>query len=217
LIVNLEGYVDDSGTGHGKVAVLAGFLSTVERWTGFSNALTNLWEQETRSMKFAVRVLQPNALSKIDITRCLSLVNGGGALVVRVTANQVRQSKYVCVVRNGDEIVGVGVIKPPRPHYATGIAKKSGFDVDKNMLELGYVSRDPLHRGKSLSETIVAGLLSHCPVSPLFATTSNQKMKEALEHSGFVQKGKEWVGRDRKKLSLWLKRSKTEMQGSNLK
>jgi hypothetical protein len=171
----------------------------------------------TKGMKFDVQVLRPDALSKTEITRCLLLVNEGGALAITFTANQLRQARHVCIVRNGDEIAGVGVIKPPRPHYTAGIAKKSGFDFDKKMLELGYVSRDPLHRAKSLSEKIVAGLLSHCPDSPFFATTSNQKMKETLEHSGFVQKGKEWAGQNKKKLSLWLKGNKTEKQGSNLK
>ena len=168
-------------------------------------------------MKYDVQVLQPNELSETEMARCLSLVNRGGALAVRFTENQLRQSRYVCVVRNGDEIVGVGVMKPPRPHYAAGIAKRSGFDFDKNMLELGYVSRDPLHRGKSLSEKIVVGLLSRCPDSSLFATTSNQKMKHTLEHFGFVQEGNEWAGQRKKKLSLWLKGSKTETQRSKPK
>jgi len=48
----LEGYVDDSGTGHGKVAVLAGFLSTAERWKSFSDALEDLCEQEPKTPDF---------------------------------------------------------------------------------------------------------------------------------------------------------------------
>ena len=51
-IVVLEGFVDDSGTGHGKVAVLAGFLSTAERWKSFSDHLKNLCEQEPRTPDF---------------------------------------------------------------------------------------------------------------------------------------------------------------------
>ncbi len=168
-------------------------------------------------MKYDVQVLPPNELSKTEAARCLFLVNEGGALSVRFTANQLGQSTCVCLVRNDNEIVGVGVIKSPRPQYASGIAKKSGFDFDKNMLELGYVSRDPLHWGKSLSEKIVAGLLSRCSDGPFFATTSNQKMKQTLEHFGFAQKGKEWVGRNKKNLSLWLRCSETKMPGSNAK
>ena len=51
-ILVLEGYVDDSGTGHGKVAVLAGFLSTAERWKSFSDALEDLCQQEPRTPDF---------------------------------------------------------------------------------------------------------------------------------------------------------------------
>lgn len=171
----------------------------------------------TRSMTYNVQVLQPNELSKLEIERCLSLVNEGGALTVRFTENQFRQSTSVCVVRSGNEIVGVGVIKPTRPQYASGIAKKAHFNFDQNMLELGYVARDPSHHGYSLSERIVAGLLSYCPDSSLFATTSSQKMKQTLEQSGFVQKGIEWLGRNKKELSLWLKSNETETLRSSVK
>jgi hypothetical protein len=85
------------------------------------------------------------------------------------------------------------------------------------MPELGYVSRDPLHRGNNLSEKIVAALLSHCAAGSLMATTSNEKMKYTLEQFGFVHKGNEWVGRNKKKLSLWLRGSETETPRSNLK
>jgi hypothetical protein len=51
-IVVLEGYVDDSGTGHGTVAVLAGFLSTADRWKAFSDALEDLCQQEPKTPKF---------------------------------------------------------------------------------------------------------------------------------------------------------------------
>jgi len=50
--VVLNGFVDDSGTGHGKVSVLAGFLSTSDRWKQFSNGLEELCRQEPRTPDF---------------------------------------------------------------------------------------------------------------------------------------------------------------------
>ena len=48
----LEAYVDDSGSGHGNVAVLAGFISTAERWKLFSDSLEYLCEQAPRTPDF---------------------------------------------------------------------------------------------------------------------------------------------------------------------
>jgi hypothetical protein len=50
--VVLEGFVDDSGTSHGKVAVLAGFLSTAEKWQIFSDELELLCEQDPKTPDF---------------------------------------------------------------------------------------------------------------------------------------------------------------------
>src|SRR5437868_1439200 len=101
-------------------------------------------------MKYDVQVLQPSELSEAEIARCVSLVNKGGALAVGFGAGQLRQSRCVCLIRYGSGIVGLGVIKLPRPQYASRIAERSGFDFDKNTLELGYLSRDPCHKGSSL-------------------------------------------------------------------
>ncbi|HEV3277718.1 MAG TPA: DUF3800 domain-containing protein [Terriglobia bacterium] len=51
----LEGFVDDSGITHDKVAVLAGFLSTAERWTVFSDALESLCEREPKTPDFKMQ------------------------------------------------------------------------------------------------------------------------------------------------------------------
>lgn len=120
-------------------------------------------------------------------------------------ARRLRMARVVAVVRTGNEIVGVGAIKQAWPRYAPGIARKSGFSFDRNMLELGYVARDPSHRGHNLSPKIVSTLLCTLPCVPLFATTSREKMKETLRDAGFVQEGNEWPGKDKKTLSLWLR------------
>jgi predicted GNAT family N-acyltransferase len=161
---------------------------------------------KTTGMNYETHVVEPTALSKMAIERCVSLVNEGGALAARFGASQLRQSRHVCLVRNDDEIVGVGIIKPPRPWYASGIARRSGFDFDSNMLELGYVSRSRNHRGHGLSQKIVSNLIAVLPRMPLFATTSNEKMKQTLRENRFVQQGKQWQGKNKNRLSLWVRR-----------
>ena len=96
----------------------------------------------------------------------------------------------MAVVRTDKEIVGGGVIKNPRPAYASKIARDSEFPFDKNMLELGYLAREVSRRGHNLSEKSVSMLLSALSYVPLYTTTSNEKMKETLKIAGFVQKGK---------------------------
>ena len=160
----------------------------------------------TKGTNYETQVVEPTALSKVEIEQCVSLVNEGGALAARFGASQLRQSRYVCLVRNHNEIVGVGIIKPPRPWYASGIAKRSGFAFDSNMLELGYVSRSRSHRGHSLSQEIVSNLVAVLPRVPLFATTSNEKMKQTLRKNRFVQQGKQWQGKRENSLSLWVRR-----------
>jgi hypothetical protein len=51
----LEGNIDDSGTGHGRVAVLAGFLSVAERWKQFSDSLKILCEEEPITPDFKMK------------------------------------------------------------------------------------------------------------------------------------------------------------------
>jgi hypothetical protein len=156
-------------------------------------------------MKYDVKSHLPNQLSKDEIARCLSIIREGGAVDSASAKKQLPRARAVAVVRSGDEIVGVGAIKQARPSYASRVAKKSGFSFDRNMLELGYVARDKSHRGHNLSRQIVSELLSAFPGTPLFATTSSLKMKETLKGAGFEHHGKEWLGRAKKRLSLWIK------------
>jgi hypothetical protein len=156
-------------------------------------------------MEYEVQIHSPSDLSKDEIAHCLSAIKKGRAVDSALAAKQLPLAKIIATVRTGQSIVGVGVIKQPRPQYASKIAKCSEFPFDKNMLELGYVARDAAHRGHGLSERIVSKLLSAAPRVAIFATTSNEKMKKTLTAAGFVQRGKEWPGRDKNQLSLWVR------------
>ena len=89
-------------------------------------------------------------------------------------AKQLPLAKVVAVVCTEQDIVGVGAIKQPRPRYASKVSRYAEFPFDENMLELGYVAREPSHRGHNLSEKVVSKLLSVLPDVPLFAILLSQ-------------------------------------------
>jgi len=95
------------------------------------------------------------------------------------------------------------VIEERRPKYAASKAKISGFEFDKNTLELGYVAVDADHRNKGLSVCIAARLVAE-QNDKLFATTSDEFMKKTLARVGFRKRGDDWKGR-KGILSLWYK------------
>jgi predicted GNAT family N-acyltransferase len=139
-------------------------------------------------------------LDEGDLNRCVAVIRAGGA--ADVDSTKLRAATVLALAKNGDEMVGVGSIKPVRTDYATRIAKKSGFDFPPETPELGYVAVDAAHRGKGLSHRLVAELLRG-QKSRLFATTDDRFMKRTLSAAGFVEKGREWKGR-RGQLSLWV-------------
>ena len=110
----------------------------------------------------------------------------------------------VAVKRSGAEIVGVGVIKPARPRYTETVAKRSGAELHPEMLELGYIVVKEEYRGHGISRAIVQ-VLHSAHEAPLFATTSDARMKRTLERFGFVRRGNEWTGDRGSVLSLWVR------------
>ena len=112
------------------------------------------------------------------------------------------QSPMVAVARSGADIVGVGAIKPPRP-YTKRVAERSGFDLDPQMHELGYITVREDHRGRRISHAIVQALDSEHE-APLFATTSSEAMKRTLRRFRFEPRGTEWTRRG-SVLSLWVR------------
>lgn len=156
-------------------------------------------------MDYAFECSIGKTLTKEELAACLAVIKEGCAVDSVSAKRELPKAKAVVTVRFGDEIVAVGVIKRARPRYAAKIATYSGFSFDKNMLELGYVARKESHSGNKFSQQIVARLLAVLADVPLFATTSHKTMKATLKAAGFVRQGREWPGRKKNKLSLWIK------------
>lgn len=146
-----------------------------------------------------------SGLTDEEIEACLAVLREGAAVNLAIVKMGLPEAVLVALKRDGHEIVAVGAIKQKRPKYAAAIAKKCGFSFDSNIHELGYVAVKETQRGKRLSHHITAALLSRFADHPLFATTSNFRMKCTLKRFGFVQRGNEWKGNGEDPLSLWLK------------
>jgi len=83
-------------------------------------------------------------LGEADLGRCVTTIRAGGA--VDVDSTKLRAATALALAKNGDEIVGVGSMKPVRTGYATCIAKKIGFEFPSETQELGYIAVDAPQR-----------------------------------------------------------------------
>jgi hypothetical protein len=158
-------------------------------------------------MKYDWELSPGPRLSSATIGACIAVIREGCAVDVRRAKIHLPKARMVAVGRMSLIVVAVGAIKEARPKYAAEIAKRSGYDFEPEMLELGYVARLISQQGHKLSEKIVAQLLRAIPDVALFATTSNETMKRTLKGAGFSQRGTEWPGRKAVRLTLWIRGS----------
>jgi GNAT superfamily N-acetyltransferase len=150
---------------------------------------------------YEVNACAPGALSREELETCAAIIEMGGAVDPDSMVRDLPRAIVIAIARKGDQIVGVGAIKPVRPKYAAKIARNSGITIPAETLELGYVAVKDAHRGHGLSHRISEILItSHA--GRLFATTDDKRMKKTLSEAGFVQKGIEWPGH-RATLSFW--------------
>ena len=159
-------------------------------------------------MSEQLEVFPAGAISPEDVKACVSVLDEGGALKnVQTAADELPHCLFVVVKRDAGQVIAVGAIKAQRPRYAAGIAsdRKSGYNFDPQMHELGYVVVKESHQRKGYSKEITEKLLALLPGKSLFATTSNLRMIATLAKYGFTQRGKTWKSPKGKTLSLWIK------------
>jgi hypothetical protein len=142
-------------------------------------------------------------LSSLEVSACIAIIKTGEAVDWRSARRELPLATAIALAWMDKEIVGVGAIKRERREYAADIAAESGVEFPSETLELGYVAVVPGHRGHHISDCVVRALLKQY-AGPLFATTYNQSMKDALIRAGFRNRGRDWKGR-KHMLSLWMK------------
>lgn len=143
-------------------------------------------------------------LSMREVQACIDVIADGDAVPRRAAEAGLPQAATLAVARHKDNIIGVGVIKGPNPRHARTVAEESSYEFPETTPELGYVAVRKSYRGKHLSSRMLEAIVA-ASVGPLYATTSDEKMKHLLDKHGFRKKGKTWLGRRRDVLSLWLK------------
>lgn len=159
--------------------------------------------QHAGNQNHVIETFADGSLPKADLAQCLQLLETGGAVNIESATQELPMAPLVAVYRDRGTIVALGAIKRKRPTYAAGVAKKSGFRFSEQCHEIGYVAVAETHGNRGLSKAITSKLLAAFPERPVFATTSNKRMKCSLTHAGFNQHGKEWNGKSLK-LSLWI-------------
>jgi hypothetical protein len=153
--------------------------------------------------EYSLTVAAAEELTAASLGECSRILKEGGAVNVQTAKVEIPIASVVAIARQGDAIVGLGVIKRMRPEYAADKSEKSGVPFDPQTAELGYVAVDKQHRGHGLSFRIADLLLSKDHAT-LFATTDSERMKSVLRKVGFERRGRQWPGK-RGLLSLWIR------------
>ena len=156
-------------------------------------------------MDWQITVGTPDQLSCTDVADCLVVISEGDAVDPASAGDELPLSLLVAMARIETAIVGVAVIKRPRPGYAASVAKKSGFALPVDLPELGYTAVRKKHHGLGIGSTLVSAVLANYGEKPLYATTSHPAMKKRLAHEKFSRVGKTWAGKHGE-LTLWLLR-----------
>lgn len=142
--------------------------------------------------KIRLQVSPPSALPKEEQARFCALVISEGE-VTDGLAELVGQAAWLALLYDGDELIGTGGIKRPRPGYHTGVFTKSASDLKAAdyPMEVGWLVVDESRRGYKYGWTIIDGLLEKVPADCLYATTrtGNEGMQYMLPARGFTING----------------------------
>ena len=125
-----------------ETAALGEMMSRTDGLAGTSNG--------PGGQDYCVTICATADLSLTELERCNAIVTSGGAVKVKFAVAELPRASKLAVVRLEIEIVALGAIKRIRDYYAADIAKKSGFDFDKNMPEVGYIAVDDQRRRRRL-------------------------------------------------------------------
>jgi len=156
-------------------------------------------------METQIEIVAPTALAGGELQACLKVLKNCELPQLRAARTQLPRAYRIAVCRNAGKIIGLGVIKSGLASYAEGVSQESEYPIDPKTPELTYVAVEEEYRGKHISSNILGALLENFPQRPVFAVTSDEKMKASLQHQGFEPKGCQWENRAGHWESLWIK------------
>lgn len=134
------------------------------------------------------------------------LVEAGGAVDQDSIEQKLPKAQHVAFIERDGKMVAAAAKKEARANYAEKISIASGYNVAPDTPELGYVVVTKNCRGQTLSNKVIKRILFEFGDSPVFATTTDEKMKRLLARNGFSWVGHEWKSdRNEALLSLWIR------------
>ncbi len=148
-------------------------------------------EIEKRKYTRAIRL--PRDCSDKQIEQFVRLVSMGGEVAEGVE-DRVMRSHAIGFVEYDGLPVGVAAMKRPLKSYKRKVFEnaESKESIESFSHELGWIFLKENHRGKGQMTPLINEMLARFDGFPIFSTTrsSNDVMKEILEHLKFVPSGK---------------------------
>lgn len=168
-----------------------------------NDAVTIQWHDE---QEIPIVYSRAELLAKQRLEEFLLLVEEGGAVDPTSVKEKLPKAEKIAFIEREGKFAAVAAKKRAIPSYAESIASKSKYDLKGDVPELGYVAVSKSCRGQRLSGKVVRRILFEFGDGPVFATTSDERMKSLLGRSGFRWVGHEWRSeRTNEMLSLWIK------------
>ena len=152
-----------------------------------------------------LEVLRRGELSAEDLNKSLSVLEEGKAVNLASARAELPIAPVVVLKRIDGKVVGLGAIKRQRPDYAADKARASGYDLDPNMHEVGYVAVR-----QAFGERGVLWADHGCPVVGVAAAAVlgddiESVYGETLTRAGFDPRGEPWAGASGNVLRLWIR------------
>ncbi len=198
----------------GRVFIMSTFISkgqrecpNCHRSSGeiTNEAVTLQWPDE---QEIPIVCTRAELLAKKRLEEFISLVEEGGAVDPASIKAKLPKAEKIAFIEREGKFVAVAAKKQALASYVESIASKSRYDIQSDVPELGYVAVSESCRGQRLSGKVVRRVLFEFGDGPVFATTSDEKMKSLLGRNGFRWVGHEWRSeRTDEMLSLWLRDS----------
>jgi predicted GNAT family N-acyltransferase len=196
----------------GKVFIVSGFLNKGRRDCPICHKTSAEIVNDTVTIEWPDEQEIPAVCSRAEMVNTkrleefVSLVESGGAIDSDSIEQQLPKAESIAFIDRSGKIVAAAAKKKPSAHYAESISCKSGYHLAHDTPEMGYVVVAKGCEGQRLSSKVIARILFEFGDGPVFATTSEQKIKRVLAKSGFNWVGHEWKSdRTGEMLSLWVR------------
>ena len=154
-------------------------------------------------------ILSPSDCTEQALADFEKLIIGGGAVDPQGLTQRICNASRLLFLRDSNgQLVGIGALKHPRPHYRSKVFAKARATVasDRYPVELGWVVVAKSHQGRGLSGRIIGELIALAQNENVFATTraDERAMRFASDH-GFEFNGKPYPSRRGYDLVLYVR------------